>query len=340
MSEKAGSTIRRKILLAAVLIAGTSLCAQPAISDSLNYLDISAVGLSNRGDQDVSQKLRQYIQSGLTISFPPGRYLFTSTLIIPEDVSNVQILGVPGKTFFLKAVNAPLLRVKGDHNFISGVVLDGQCTKLTDCGPDPNKGSTILVNGNYNIFYNLILENAVSNGLHFDGQKSGCQGNMVISSLIQNNMRVGIASAASRNLTIVNNEIRVNGYEGITADLSTAGIHVYKNSIEESNGLGGIGAMGFDNMSHALIEGNKFSCDRFCNKPFLRSGNATGESSDVFIVGNDFKGDVIAIDLRGTVRSTAGNHDFLIQKNSYQNIKPGDRLRTGGDDHAILVEDW
>ena len=339
MPERLRSTFATTIFSKSICFFLIFIVVQPSVAVSISYVDVSTLNISSHGDQDVSGILRRYIQTGAIIRFPPGRYRFESTLVIPEDVSNVQIVGVRDETVFIKAINSPILRIKGDNNLISGVVLDGQCVKSANCGPDPKKGSNILINGSHNVLNNIASINSISNGVHFDGQMSRCEGNIVLSSVVQNNMRVGIASAGSRNLVIVNNVIRNNGYEGITADLSTTDIHIYENTIQDSNSLGGIGAIGFDHMNRAIIERNKFSCDKYCKKPFLRAGNATGASTDIFVVRNSFSGEVIAVDLRGTAKSIAGNRNFVIRQNKFDRVLPENRMKIDLDDRDISFEE-
>lgn len=331
--------VRRHLAMCGATVALLFFTNALAVGSFVVVLDVTHKGVSNIGDKDAAVLVNEMISPGVVLWFPPGKYRFESTVTIPAGVSGVAIYGVPGETIFLKdTIKGPLLRINGDANLVYGVTVDGQCRRENGCLADPKKGSNILVNGSRNTFLAIRSINGVSNGIHFDGQRSVCVDNTVLDSEIANNARVGVASAKCDRLSIVRSRLVDNGYEAITLDLSTSNTLVKDNTITNANLTGGIGAIGFDAMRNTVIVGNKFTCDG-CKRAFIRAGNATGVSENAVIAWNYFKGNTSAIDLRGTVRSTGGNQRFVIYGNSYEDIPDNKRLLSDKDDQNIQVLD-
>lgn len=327
--------VKRRSFLGVALVAGASVLGCTSVwPRSERSLRVPLPDELQSSDYvDLSDFFARTLRSNVHYSFVPGDYLLGQTLRVPRDVSGVVFEGRPGVRM-MKRGDFPLMRLNGDRNQVHSILFSGRCSDAQTCAPDVKAGALILVNGGGNRIADSAFSGSRSNGVHLDGQRSDCINNVIERCVIRNNARVGVALAGASNIKITDCVIENSGFEALTLDLGTSHALISHNKMRRSNRGGGIGTIGYDRCEDVQIEANVFGESLDIRKPHIRAGNATGLSSRILIKGNRFEGGNLAIDLRGTVRSTAGTHDVLIVDNSFSQGS-SNVLRVDRDDARI-----
>lgn len=291
--------------------------------------------ISNSSGLGLSEFISNSIRSGVTLNFGRGIFTLSQTLLIPQDVRSVSILGTYSR--FRKLGGFPLIRLNGNHNNVHGVILQGECSSNVQCDPDVKAGSLLLINGSFNSIRDSTFSNSLSNGVHLDGQKSRCEGNEIASCSINNNARVGLAMARARATKVSDCVISSAGFEALTLDLGTVSSVIERCVMRRSNRNGGIGTMGYDGCRDILISNNSFEESADTSKAHIRAGNAIGLSERIVITGNRFGGRNVAINLRGTKKSTGGTRAMRIYGNEFSASR-SDSILFDSDDSNVEIE--
>lgn len=290
--------------------------------------------ISNSSVVDLSGFISNSIRSGVTLNFGEGIFTLSQTLLIPKDVRNVSILGTGSR--LRKSGGFPLIRMNGDRNTLHGVILQGECSADVQCDPNVKAGSLLLINGSFNNIKKSTFSNSLSNGVHLDGQKSRCEGNEVVLCSINNNARVGLAMARARSTKVSDCVISSAGFEALTLDLGTVSSVIERCVMRRSNRNGGIGTVGYDGCRDILISNNSFEESADTSKAHIRAGNAIGLSERIAITGNRFGGRNVAINLRGTKKSTGGTRAMQIYGNEFSASR-SDSILFDSDDSNIEI---
>lgn len=299
-----------------------------AISDLPGWVPDFAVhllhwGADPTGTTTCSTRVKQavnYVASlgGGSIDTSGGIWRCDTQINVDVGQDNVALVG---NGVFRKGTNTAnnLLRVYGAYFSLDGPTIDGQkAVNTTDT-------TLLFVYGADARVRNSRLTGSAKNGIAtgYDAT-SGLTTTrlMVTNTLFDSNDGVGLSNAGVIGLTCIGNTFRLNGLEGLTLDQGASQVKVVSNHFENNNqgsleGGFGIGQIGYDGVSTAVIADNTFKGTG--TRSGVRMGNATGTSTGVTITGNSFDGQSIAIDLSGTTSTTAGDTGTVISGNVAKN---------------------
>lgn len=175
-----------------------------------------------------------------------------------------------------------LLVVTGNNNTLQNVVVDGH-----GVASNTSAGSGIGIKGAGNLIIGCQSYNNGAHGIYLDGQASTCSMNRIEACQAYSNGQVGFPANSAPDNIRVGNVASNNNFEGFTIDATSFRSLLTGNKAMSNCQTGGVGGIGVDQASEAVITGNIVNNTR-SSRPGLQFQNNLATTSFCTVTGNTF----------------------------------------------------
>lgn len=224
----------------------------PAGLPQIVYINVKDYGAQGDGITDDTNSIQSAIAAaaGLVVWFPPGTYLCNTLITMSSDF--VTLAAINGTATLKKKAGATpsILRLTGNFCTIQDLQFDGNNVV--------SGNSCLEVPGTFNKIKRCFITKATGHGIVMDGSigAGSASNNWIEDCYIHGNAGVGIAQNTATDNTIVNNQIYLNGLEGVTVDIVAYRNKIIGNWLATNCQTGGAGSISLDQGDLCIIQGN------------------------------------------------------------------------------------